>query len=59
MIERSAAASSSPSRDQPGGAVVQFRRWGPVVAGAALWWTLYRWNLQFWDWMIYDVVGLC
>ena len=41
-----------------GGVTVQLRRWGPVAAGAALWWTLYRWNLQFWNWMIYDVVGL-
>jgi uncharacterized membrane protein YraQ (UPF0718 family) len=34
------------------------RRWGPVAAGAAIWWGLYHYNLPFWDWMIYDVVGL-
>jgi uncharacterized membrane protein YraQ (UPF0718 family) len=34
------------------------RRWGPVAAGAAIWGALYHYNLPFWDWMIYDVVGL-
>ena len=33
-------------------------RWGPVVAGAAVWWALYHYNLPFWDWVIYDLVGL-
>ena len=58
MSESGAAASLPRPKTAPSGAAVQFRRWGPVVAGAALWWTLYRWNLQFWNWMIYDVVGL-
>ncbi len=34
------------------------RRWGPVAAAAAIWWVLYHYNLPFWDWVIYDVVGL-
>jgi hypothetical protein len=53
-----AAAPATRPHEGRGGAAVQVRRWGPVVVGAALWWTLYRWNLQFWNWMIYDVVGL-
>ncbi len=34
------------------------RRWGPVAAGATIWWVLYHYNRQFWDWAIHDVVGL-
>jgi uncharacterized membrane protein YraQ (UPF0718 family) len=34
------------------------RRWGPVVAAAALWWFLYSINRPFWDWVLFDVVGL-
>lgn len=58
MAEGGTTASDARSQEEPGGAAVQFHRWGPVMVAAALWWTLYRWNLQFWNWMIYDVVGL-
>ena len=34
------------------------RRWGPVAVGAVVWWALYHYNLAFWDWVIYDIVGL-
>jgi uncharacterized membrane protein YraQ (UPF0718 family) len=34
------------------------RRWAPVAAGAVLWWSLYHWNLPFWNWVMYDVAGL-
>ncbi|MCU0298587.1 MAG: permease [Candidatus Nanopelagicales bacterium] len=34
------------------------RRWGSLVAAAALWLVLYRLNLPFWDWLIYDALGL-
>ena len=34
------------------------RRWWPVAAAAVLWWVLYSLTLPFWDWMIFDVVGL-
>lgn len=58
MAEGSTTAADAPSGEAPHGAALQIRRWAPVAAGAALWWTLYRWNLQFWNWMIYDAVGL-
>lgn len=38
----------------PGGA----RRWLPMVAGALAWWFLYSRNRPFWDWVVFDVVGL-
>jgi uncharacterized membrane protein YraQ (UPF0718 family) len=34
------------------------RRWGTLAAAATVWWTLYHYNLAFWDWVIYDIVGL-
>ncbi len=34
------------------------RRWLPVAAGAVVWWLLYHWNLPFWNWVMYDVIGL-
>jgi hypothetical protein len=35
-----------------------WRRWLGVVGAATVWFTLYRLNLPFWDWLLYDVVGL-
>jgi uncharacterized protein len=35
-----------------------WRRWAAVAAGAAIWFVLYRVNLPFWDWLLYDTVGL-
>ena len=29
-----------------------------VVLGAALWWVLYSVNRPFWDWLLFDVIGL-
>jgi len=29
-----------------------------VAAGAVVWWLLYHWNLPFWNWVMYDVIGL-
>jgi hypothetical protein len=34
------------------------RRWVPVALSAALWWLLYSLNRPFWDWLLFDVVGL-
>lgn len=34
------------------------RRWAPIAAAAALWWSLYHWNRPFWDWLMYDTLGL-
>ena len=33
-------------------------RWVPVLAAAALWWFLYSRNRPFWDWAVFDLVGL-
>lgn len=33
-------------------------RWGPVALAAVVWTGLYRWNHQFWVWLLGDVVGL-
>jgi uncharacterized protein len=34
------------------------RAWGSVAAGAVAWILLYRAILPFWDWAIYDLIGL-
>lgn len=34
------------------------RRWVPVALSAVLWWFLYSLNRPFWDWLLFDVVGL-
>jgi uncharacterized membrane protein YraQ (UPF0718 family) len=31
---------------------------GALGAAAAVWWLLYRFNLPFWDWLLYDVLGM-
>jgi uncharacterized protein len=37
---------------------VTLRRWMPVTGAALLWWFLYSVNRPFWDWLLFDVVGL-
>jgi uncharacterized membrane protein YraQ (UPF0718 family) len=34
------------------------RRWAPVAAAAAAWAVLWHWNLPFWNWVMYDSIGL-
>ncbi len=34
------------------------RRWFLVAVGVVSWWMLYRFNRPFWDWLLFDVVGL-
>lgn len=34
------------------------RRWVLVSAAVVAWWALYHWNQPFWDWVLYDVIGL-
>lgn len=34
------------------------RRWAPVAVGAVIWWSLYHWNEPFWDWAMFDAIGL-
>jgi len=34
------------------------RRWFLVAGAAVVWFTLYRINLRWWDWVVYDVAGL-
>ena len=33
-------------------------RWAPVAVGVLAWWSLYHWNLPFWNWVMFDMVGL-
>lgn len=42
----------------PAGGNRPFRRWAPVVAAAAVWGVLWHWNLPFWNWVMYDLIGL-
>ena len=49
--ETQTTALAEPSRST-------IRRWGPVAGGAVVWWALYHYNRPFWDWVIYDIVGL-
>jgi uncharacterized membrane protein YraQ (UPF0718 family) len=35
-----------------------FRRWWPIAAAAVVWWLLYRWNRPFWNWVVFDIVGM-
>jgi hypothetical protein len=34
------------------------RRWVGLVVAAVAWFALYAVNLPWWDWLVYDVVGL-
>lgn len=34
------------------------RSWVPVAGAAALWWLLYSLNRRFWDWVLFDVIGI-
>jgi len=34
------------------------RRWTPVAIGVVVWWSLYHWNLPFWNWVVVDMIGL-
>lgn len=34
------------------------RRWALVAGAAVMWWLLYRINRPFWDWLLFDVIGL-
>ncbi len=34
------------------------RRWAGLALAAGTWLVLYRFNQPFWDWLIYDVLGL-
>ena len=48
--------ASQPSPASPTSSEV--RRWLLVAATVALWWALYSLNRPFWDWLLFDVVGL-
>ena len=52
------AASSSTAALAASPFSAAVRRWGPVAAAAATWWLLYRFNRPFWDWLLFDVLGL-
>ena len=34
------------------------RRWLPLIATVVVWWFLYSRNLSFWNWAVFDVIGL-
>ncbi len=34
------------------------RLWVPLVGATVVWFVLYQVNLPFWDWLLYDVIGL-
>lgn len=34
------------------------RRWVPVAGAAVLWWALYSVNKPFWNWVLFDTIGL-
>lgn len=46
------AAAAAPRRSGDA------RAWGLVAAGAVAWTLLYRTILPFWDWAVYDAIGL-
>ena len=50
----STPAESPPA--SPKSAAVQ--RWVLVVAASAAWWVLYSLNRPFWDWLLFDGIGL-
>ena len=50
--------SASILESAPTGPRAASRRWAPVVAAAVVWWSLYHWNRPFWNWVIFDTVGL-
>ena len=58
MAESASTAPRAPSQGEPGGAAPLIRRWGPVLVGVVLWWTLYRVNHRFWVWLLGDVIGV-
>jgi uncharacterized membrane protein YraQ (UPF0718 family) len=42
----------------PGSPSTAVRRWLPVAAAAVVWWFLYSHNRPFWDWVVFDLMGL-
>lgn len=43
---------------QPSTASQHLRRWGPVALAAVVWWFLYSRNRPFWNWLVYDTIGM-
>ena len=50
--------SASTETPAPSPVTASVRRWAPVAFGALLWWFLYSVNRPFWDWLLFDVIGL-
>ena len=50
------ATPTLTSTEPPTNSCVQ--RWAPVAIGVVVWWLLYHYNRPFWDWVVFDVVGL-
>jgi uncharacterized membrane protein YraQ (UPF0718 family) len=34
------------------------RRWSPIVVAAVVWSLLYHYNRPFWNWVVFDIVGM-
>ena len=50
---------STPAESPPAPATSSaVRRWVLVAAAAVSWWLLYSLNRPFWDWLLFDVIGL-
>ena len=61
MKSRMSTSTDVPPASQPSPASPtssEVRRWLLVAATVALWWALYSLNRPFWDWLLFDVVGL-
>ncbi|MCO5322802.1 MAG: permease [Microthrixaceae bacterium] len=50
------SASVESPQASPGSSAA--RRWLSVAGAAALWWVLYSLNRPFWDWLLFEVLGL-
>lgn len=49
---------STASPTQPPALATWARRAAPLAGAALLWWALYVLNRPFWDWVLFDVLGL-
>ena len=50
--------SASVESPQASPASAAVRRWLSVAGAAVVWWVLYSVNRPFWDWLLFDVIGL-
>ncbi len=58
MIKVMSTIGRATAPTAPRGRAVPLRRWTPVAAAAIAWVVLWHWNLPFWNWVMYDTIGL-